>query len=311
MPPPTQARWRCCMEPLLIILIPGILGGLWSPRPRAPAGSTGRCRARRAARPAAAVPEPDQHRAHPNRWRRRAGHGRDGPGRGDLRSLDSPLGLARLVLGAVVAAALITWRRSGPLTSSSRHAGPLRLLGLDDPTSRSALIPARVPRWQIGRRRRRLTRIPGSLALFDFDGTITWSDTWTPFMKLATRPWRMAAGRVLLAPSSSATVSASCRRAAAGASRRGWPTPAKMPPPFVARARLRDRCSAGQGAAGSARTHRVAPVARRRCGGGVRLARRVPETVVCGARARVHLHHARRARRHADRPVRRRRLFRR
>lgn len=39
-----------------------------------------------------------------------------------------------------------------------------------------------------------------SLALFDFDGTITWSDTWTPFMKLATRPWRMAAGRVLLAP---------------------------------------------------------------------------------------------------------------
>jgi HAD superfamily hydrolase (TIGR01490 family) len=39
-----------------------------------------------------------------------------------------------------------------------------------------------------------------SLALFDFDGTITWSDTWTPFMRLATRPSRMAAGRVLLAP---------------------------------------------------------------------------------------------------------------
>ena len=38
------------------------------------------------------------------------------------------------------------------------------------------------------------------LALFDFDGTITWSDTWTPFMRLATRPSRMAAGRVLLAP---------------------------------------------------------------------------------------------------------------
>ena len=38
------------------------------------------------------------------------------------------------------------------------------------------------------------------LALFDFDGTITWSDTWTPFMRLATRPVRMAAGRVLLAP---------------------------------------------------------------------------------------------------------------
>jgi HAD superfamily hydrolase (TIGR01490 family) len=39
-----------------------------------------------------------------------------------------------------------------------------------------------------------------SLALFDFDGTITWSDTWTPFMRLATQPSRMAAGRVLLAP---------------------------------------------------------------------------------------------------------------
>jgi HAD superfamily hydrolase (TIGR01490 family) len=39
-----------------------------------------------------------------------------------------------------------------------------------------------------------------SLALFDFDGTITWSDTWTPFMRLATRPSRLAAGRVLLSP---------------------------------------------------------------------------------------------------------------
>ena len=39
-----------------------------------------------------------------------------------------------------------------------------------------------------------------SLALFDFDGTITWSDTWTPFMRTATRPWRLAAGRVVLAP---------------------------------------------------------------------------------------------------------------
>jgi HAD superfamily hydrolase (TIGR01490 family) len=38
------------------------------------------------------------------------------------------------------------------------------------------------------------------LALFDFDGTITWSDTWTPFMRLATRPSRMAAGRILLGP---------------------------------------------------------------------------------------------------------------
>ena len=39
-----------------------------------------------------------------------------------------------------------------------------------------------------------------NLALFDFDGTITWSDTWTPFMRTATRPWRLAAGQVLLAP---------------------------------------------------------------------------------------------------------------
>jgi phosphatidylglycerophosphatase C len=39
-----------------------------------------------------------------------------------------------------------------------------------------------------------------NLALFDFDGTITSSDTWTPFMRAAIRPWRMAVGRVALAP---------------------------------------------------------------------------------------------------------------
>lgn len=38
------------------------------------------------------------------------------------------------------------------------------------------------------------------LALFDFDGTITRTDTWTPFMQLAVRPARIAAGRVLLSP---------------------------------------------------------------------------------------------------------------
>jgi haloacid dehalogenase-like hydrolase len=38
------------------------------------------------------------------------------------------------------------------------------------------------------------------LALFDFDGTITTTDTWTPFMRLAVRPARMAAGLVLLSP---------------------------------------------------------------------------------------------------------------
>src|SRR4030095_9102357 len=38
------------------------------------------------------------------------------------------------------------------------------------------------------------------LALFDFDGRITATDTWTPFMRLAVRPARIAAGRVLLRP---------------------------------------------------------------------------------------------------------------
>jgi HAD superfamily hydrolase (TIGR01490 family) len=39
-----------------------------------------------------------------------------------------------------------------------------------------------------------------NLALFDFDGTVTSSDTWTPFMRFAVRPARMLAGRVLLSP---------------------------------------------------------------------------------------------------------------
>jgi HAD superfamily hydrolase (TIGR01490 family) len=39
-----------------------------------------------------------------------------------------------------------------------------------------------------------------NLALFDFDGTVTKSDTWTPFMRFAVRPTRMLAGRVLLSP---------------------------------------------------------------------------------------------------------------
>lgn len=39
-----------------------------------------------------------------------------------------------------------------------------------------------------------------NLALFDFDGTITFGDTWTPFMRLAVRPSRRLAARVLLAP---------------------------------------------------------------------------------------------------------------
>ena len=39
-----------------------------------------------------------------------------------------------------------------------------------------------------------------NLALFDFDGTVTTSDTWTPFMRFAVRPARMRTGRVLLIP---------------------------------------------------------------------------------------------------------------
>jgi len=39
-----------------------------------------------------------------------------------------------------------------------------------------------------------------NLALFDFDGTITASDTWTPFMRFAIRPARMVLGQVLLLP---------------------------------------------------------------------------------------------------------------
>jgi len=39
-----------------------------------------------------------------------------------------------------------------------------------------------------------------NLALFDFDGTITTGDTWTPFMRMAVRPGRLMAAQVLLAP---------------------------------------------------------------------------------------------------------------
>src|SRR4029079_13487445 len=39
-----------------------------------------------------------------------------------------------------------------------------------------------------------------NLALFDFDGTITSSDTWTPFMRFAVPPARLLVGQLLLAP---------------------------------------------------------------------------------------------------------------
>lgn len=39
-----------------------------------------------------------------------------------------------------------------------------------------------------------------NIALFDFDGTITSTDTWTPFMRLAVRPSRLALVRAFLLP---------------------------------------------------------------------------------------------------------------
>jgi HAD superfamily hydrolase (TIGR01490 family) len=42
--------------------------------------------------------------------------------------------------------------------------------------------------------------VSAALALFDFDGTLTSTDTWTPFMKAALSTWRLAASRVLLTP---------------------------------------------------------------------------------------------------------------
>ena len=39
-----------------------------------------------------------------------------------------------------------------------------------------------------------------NLALFDFDGTITSTDTWTPFMRMAVRPSRLRMAVVLLSP---------------------------------------------------------------------------------------------------------------
>jgi HAD superfamily hydrolase (TIGR01490 family) len=41
---------------------------------------------------------------------------------------------------------------------------------------------------------------PQDLALFDFDGTMTSTDTWTPFMHFAVSPYRLFIGRAVLAP---------------------------------------------------------------------------------------------------------------
>ena len=39
-----------------------------------------------------------------------------------------------------------------------------------------------------------------NLALFDFDGTITTSDSWTPFMRMSVRPARIRMAMVILSP---------------------------------------------------------------------------------------------------------------
>jgi phosphatidylglycerophosphatase C len=39
-----------------------------------------------------------------------------------------------------------------------------------------------------------------NLALFDFDGTITFADTFTPFLYFAVEPKRLAIGKIVLAP---------------------------------------------------------------------------------------------------------------
>ena len=114
------------MEPLLIILIPGIAGGLL----------VAFFLAHRPARPA--VSAPPVRRALPPTSPSLINMARiqiDGVGGLGMVAMALTVAISvpwiRLsvslgfVLGAIVAAALITWRRrrSGPLTSSSRHAG--------------------------------------------------------------------------------------------------------------------------------------------------------------------------------------------
>ena len=45
-----------------------------------------------------------------------------------------------------------------------------------------------------------LSDLSMNLALFDFDGTITTSDTFSPFVRYAVTPGRMLAGALLLGP---------------------------------------------------------------------------------------------------------------
>ena len=112
------------MEPLLIILIPGIAGGLL----------VALVLALRPARPA--VSAPAVRRALPPTSPSLINMARiqiDGVGGLGMVAMALAVAISvpwirlsiavSLVLGAVVAAVLIGWRRSRPLASSSRHAG--------------------------------------------------------------------------------------------------------------------------------------------------------------------------------------------
>ena len=110
------------MEPLLIILIPGIAGGVllafllahWPVRPALSA-------------PAARLAPPSPSLINLARIQI------DGVGGLGMVAMSLAVAITvpwirlsvslGLVLGAAVAAALIIWRRAGPLASSSRHAG--------------------------------------------------------------------------------------------------------------------------------------------------------------------------------------------
>jgi HAD superfamily hydrolase (TIGR01490 family) len=70
-----------------------------------------------------------------------------------------------------------------------------------------------------------------NLALFDFDGTITRNDTWTPFLRLSATPPRIAAATILLAP-------------LIAGYKAGW-IPARRSRPAVARVAFAGRRAAG------------------------------------------------------------------
>jgi len=112
------------MEPLVIILLPGILGGallafFLAHRPARPAGNAPAVRR--------ALPPPSPSLINMARIKI------DGVGGLGMVLVALTVAitvpsirlsvLTGLVLGVTVAAALITWRRSGPLASSSRHGG--------------------------------------------------------------------------------------------------------------------------------------------------------------------------------------------